>query len=360
MNDNMTHTAKKTFRVMVVGCGAIGSLHAACLHEMPSVEIVAFCDIQTERAENLRQKYAPSAAIGDDYERMLVALTPDAVHICTPHYLHCAMTVSAMKAGVAVFLEKPIAISNGEIATMLAAEKTYGGRVCVSFQNRFLPRTQAAYRLCQSHGGVKGAFCHVVWSRDEKYYSESGWRGKWATEGGSAMINQAIHTLDLCIAFLGTPKSISATVANHHLKGSIETEDSCEAYITFDSGATALFYTTTAHVRSMPVFLEFVCADGAIVQISNDRVYENDREVAVSKIISAALGKADWGNGHQMAIRAFYTAEEKGDKMPITLASAAVSVEVLLAAYRSGGREIMLTESIGREMPTIPDTSYLD
>ncbi len=152
MNERMTRTAKKAFRVMVVGCGAIGSLHAACLQKMPSVEIVAFCDIQTERAENLRQKHALSATVGDDYEGMIRTLTPDAVHICTPHHLHCAMTVSAMKAGVGVYLEKPAAISNEEIETMLVAEKTYGGRVCVSFQNRFLPRTQVAYRLCQSHG----------------------------------------------------------------------------------------------------------------------------------------------------------------------------------------------------------------
>ncbi len=328
------------YRVAVVGCGAIASLHAAYLTAMPQIRLAAFCDILPERADNLREQYAQEAHVYTDYVCMLVQEKPDAVHICTPHYLHCGMACTAMEAGCAVFLEKPMAISDEEIDLMLATERKTGAAVCVSFQNRCLPKTAKAYQLVQSHGGVKGAFCHVTWSRDEKYYTESGWRGQMRTEGGGVMINQACHTLDLCLGFCGRIQSISATTANHHLPGVNDVEDSCEAYMTFENGVTAVFYATTAHVRSAPIFMELVCRDGAVVQINGDRIYENDQAVLVPFDDTPLCGKVDWGVGHGRLIRRFYTSLSDNAPMPVSLSSAATAIRVLLAAYRSRGSAV--------------------
>ena len=79
-------------------------------------------------------------------------------------------------------------------------------------------------------GKIQGARAFVTWSRDKAYYTESGWRGNLATEGGGVLINQSVHTLDLLVQFLGRADWAEARIANHHLKGVIEVEDTMEAY----------------------------------------------------------------------------------------------------------------------------------
>ena len=101
---------------------------------------------------------------------------------------------------------------------MIEAEKNSKGIVCVCFQNRLNPSTILAKKLIEEDGGARCAYGAIFWFRGASYYTESGWRGKMETEGGGVMINQAIHTIDLMCQILGVPRSVCATVSNHHLK----------------------------------------------------------------------------------------------------------------------------------------------
>ena len=341
------NTDNRKLRVALVGCGSISESHLRALIEEEDLSITALCDIRRERAEDKAKKYAPSARIYGDFDRMMEESDFDVLHITTPHYLHAPMAIAALAKDRNVFLEKPAAISEEQLSAMLKAEAESEGRIAVCFQNRFNTATILAENLVAEHGGAKAARGMVTWYRSEPYYTESGWRGSYATEGGGVMINQAIHTLDLMLQLCGTPESVTGTIANHHLKGVIEVEDTCECQIRFASGAQGLFFASTAFATDAPVFLEIFTQDGTTVTINGGNLYCNGVPVAENAAHRDenlhTLGKPCWGNGHGKLIHMYYEALRTGSPMPVTLASAEPAVQVLLAAYASKDHPVVIS-----------------
>ena len=329
----------KIYKVALVGCGAIAPNHLRALKSIPYVKVAALCDINPEKAEKRKIEYELDCKIYTDLDEMLENEELDSIHIATPHYLHAPMTVKVLKKGINVFLEKPMCISTDEIEELIQAEKESSAGVCVCFQNRFNPSTALAERIANEDGGVKSAFGSVFWYRDEKYYTNSGWRGKWATEGGGVMINQAIHTLDLLCYFLGKPTSVTATVANHHLKNIIEVEDSAEGIITFESGKKANFYTTTSFEGRDATILYLVTQKKRRIQIQYSAVYVDGEKVEDPALDSGFVGKECYGNGHTYLIANYYDALKNGKQMPVSLESAQNALRILLASYKSNNEE---------------------
>ena len=333
-------------RVALVGCGAVSRNHLTALRDLPDVSVVGLCDLLPDRAEKRRDEFAPDAALYSDYVRMLDEIKPDVVHITTPHYLHCEMACAALARGINVFLEKPVCMKEEEIDRLLDAEKASDGKICVCFQNRFNGGTIAARSLVDEHGGAVAARASVTWKRTAEYYKSSGWRGSKKTEGGGVLINQSIHELDLLIGFLGKPKTVSATVANHHLRGVIEVEDTAELLIGFENGSTGFFAATTAFSLDAPNFLDLYCRDGRRVTLLGDQLLLDGVTVPYEDRfgaeIAVAPGKQCWGTGHIRLIQLFYEALATGSPMPVTVESASDAVRVLLAAYRSKDETIIL------------------
>ena len=332
----------KIFKVALVGCGTISGNHIRALLDVPYAKIVAICDKVPEKAEGKKAEFGLDAKVYDNYEKMLECEDLDSVHIATPHYLHASMAIAALKKNINVFLEKPICISREEIDALEAAEAESSARVCVCFQNRFNPSTVLAKKLADEDGGVISAFGTVFWYRGEKYYTESGWRGAYATEGGGVMINQAIHTIDLLCYYLGVPKTVIATKANHHLKGIIEVEDSCEGMISFDDGKFANFYTTTAFAGRDTTIVCLVTKNKRKIQIQDSKLYLNGNMIEDPSLIQDFYGKECYGNGHMYLIAKYYNALKDGLDMPVTLESASYALRILLAAYKSGDQETII------------------
>ena len=328
-----------TFNVALVGCGTISTNHLNALSKIPNAKVVALCDVKTERAEAAKEKFSLDCRIYSDYSEMLKRESLDTVHICTPHYLHAPMAIEALGLNLSVFLEKPICISNDEITALLEAEKNSLGKVCVCFQNRSNPSVSLAKKLVNEDGGAKSAYGSVFWYRSEKYYTESGWRGTYATEGGGVMINQAIHTIDLLCQFLGTPTTVCATKSNHHLKGIIEVEDSCEGVIGFENGKRANFYATTSFDGKDSTTVYIVTEKKRTVMIQQSKVYLDGTEIEDPTLVTDYVGKECYGNGHVTLISKFYSALAEGADMPVTLESAQYALRILLAAYRSCDQE---------------------
>ena len=323
-------------KTALIGCGAIAGNHLTAIGKIPGVEPVALCDAIPERAEAAKKKYAPMAAIYTDYKKMLDEARPDAVHIATPHHLHCEMACEALARGIHVFLEKPVCISDEEIDRLTEAERNSPATLTVCFQNRFNPATAVAAELVRTYGGVASARASVTWNRDDDYYRADAWRGKKATEGGGVLINQAIHELDLLIGFCGRPVSVSTTTANHAHRASIEVEDTAELLIGFDTGATAFFTATTAFGCDAPNFDELYCRNGSRITLVGQEIYLDGKPFSYDVPDGLSLpGKECWGTGHLRLIRRFYDALLTGAPNPVPLSSAAVPVRVLLAAYRS-------------------------
>jgi predicted dehydrogenase len=378
------HSSLRTWRVGLAGCGCIAPLHIGGLAALPDISLVGLADPDAQAMANLiqaspgeiRRLSTSQLACCADLAQLLAEAAPEVVHICTPHYTHVPLAGLALARGCHVLLEKPPAISLADLADLAAAVRQSTARLGICFQNRFNRSSLQARQLLDAGvaGPVRAARAFVTWRRDEAYYRQADWRGRWTTEGGGVMINQAIHTLDLLIWLAGQPLSVSGQIANRHLRAIIEVEDTAEMTLRLAGGATAVFYATTAYGGDAPVFLELDC--GALrIRIEGDcltlqdgegnplpsarqrRLLDEAAEAAPVPPAYAAgwadaksarrAGKSCWGQGHQRLIRAFYhSLEPDAPAFPIDLDSGSLALKALLALYEAAAsdREIILAE----------------
>ena len=316
----------------ILGCGTVAPVHAYALKQTPNVRLAACADVIPERAERLAREYDLHAY--GSMEELLEHEQVDVVHLCTPHNLHVPMALLAASRGIHVFTEKPSAIGREQWAELVEASRKV--RVGICFQNRYNGATGKLRELLKEGGlgKVLGTRAFVTWFRDEKYYTDSGWRGKKSTEGGGVLINQAVHTLDLMVHLLGRPENIEATLSNRHLKGVIEVEDTVEAYMTFH-GAPGLFYATTAHCVNSPVFLEIVC-ENATARMERDTLsllWKDGREERFEYAHDLPVPRDYWGAAHVPCIRDFYAALAEGRDVPIGVTQVQDTVDTLFAIY---------------------------
>lgn len=337
------------FRIGIAGCGAIGAIHAIALQKELKAELCAFADINIERAEKFNSLYAGGkAAAYSSLDEMLNHHQLDVIHICTPHYLHVPMAVQILKQGLHVFMEKPPAISRVQFQELKDTAAQSIGKVGVCFQNRYNETTGKINSLLEEKpfGKILGARGFVTWYRTKQYYTESGWRGALATEGGGVLINQSVHTLDLMLLWLGKPLSVDAVMCNHHLKGIIEVEDTLEAYMTFtekEEPVRAVFYATNAYTADLPVVIELTCEHG-FVRLDGDYVWyqskENPEPVLWKAPFQNTEGKSYWGAGHEACIHDYYESLAAGRPYRNDLGSVEIIFDTMMRIYESArGKE---------------------
>lgn len=189
-------------------------------------------------------------------------------------------------------------------------------------------------------GKILGARGLVTWCRGEKYYTESGWRGTKEKEGGGALINQSVHTLDLIQYLIGKkPVFMEANVSNHHLKGTLKWRTLWRP--TFPLlNRPACFYATTGYVADVPPMIELEC-DKARVRIEDLRVTvmtADGQTQTVDYSGSEHLGKSYWGSGHRDCIRSFYESIGQDRPFSVGLKQIEDTVELMLTAYETAGR----------------------
>lgn len=309
----------------IVGCGAISRVHANGIKNA-GASLTAVCDIAAERAEKLASETGARAYT--DFNTMLQNEQLDCLHICTPHYLHVPMAKAALERGINVFLEKPPAMSRAQLDELENAANRSGARISVCFQNRFTRTSRQLAEIIESGklGKLIGARGTVTWERSGAYFTESGWRGNKETEGGSVLINQAIHTLDLLCFFLGHPTAVQAICANMS-HPEINTEDTVCAQIDFE-GKKALLYATIGNCCSPPAEVALFFENGhAIATQKECIVHKKDKtEIYNSKV--SAVGKECWGDAHAELIRRFYAGQ-----VPCPLSSCRDTMNLLSAIY---------------------------
>ena len=313
-------------RSAVIGLGNIGKIHAKILAE--SGLFAAVCDVDGKKLERFEGLPAYT-----DYRKMIDEQKPDAVHVCTPHFLHAEMVVYALGRGVNVLCEKPLCINIAQMDEILEAEKHSKARLGVCLQNRY-NREIAFAKEYLSDKRITSAVGYTAWRRTAEYYATGDWRGRKDTEGGGVLINQAIHTLDLMQYLCGMPEKIIASVSNLTLKNSIEVEDT--AVILSAGGAPVSFFATNGAAADMPVEIT-VLADGKTVKIMPGCIFIDGIPQTLSEEKYRQLGKACYGSGHGALIADYYSRLESGEPFPIDGSEGAKSVRLVLAAYRSGG-----------------------
>lgn len=325
-------------KVGIIGCGGIAKVHADNLKKMNNVYLAAFADTKLDRAEQFVLDYAKNAKAYASYEKMIQEEKLDAVHICTPHYLHTPMAVYALENNVNVFMEKPPAITREQFDELKASAAKSSKQLGLCFQNRYNHTTKCVDNILAANrlGRIIGARAFVTWNRQREYYTMSDWRGRLSMEGGGALINQGIHTLDLLVKWLGKPKSYDASMSNYHLKNIIEVEDKLDAFIEFD-GACALFYVSNAFTDDAPVIIDLRCEHGCI-RIENTKVIVSYNENITETYEYAGytgIGKTYWGNGHTACINDFYKCIEEGRAVNNSLESAEDTFMLMLKLYEA-------------------------
>lgn len=322
-------------RSAIVGCGNVAQVHAKAVAGMENARLVAVADICPEKAEAMGDTYGAKAYY--DLEEMLAKEEIDVLHICTPHYLHVPMAIRALNAGINVFMEKPPVINSAQWEELKQTVEQCKGksRLGLCFQNRFNDSVQyVKAKLAEGvYGKVLGVRGMVTWNRGMDYYRSNDWRGKLATEGGGALINQSIHTLDLMQYLVDEkPSSVKASVAKLHLPEEIEVEDMVAAHIVYPQ-ARGSFYVTTGYVKDLPPIIELEC-EKVRVRIEEDVVTEFGEEALVQGFHNQKrLGKSHWGMGHQTAIRSFYESLESGQKYAIGLEDIEETIWLMLQIY---------------------------
>jgi UDP-N-acetyl-2-amino-2-deoxyglucuronate dehydrogenase len=268
----------RTLTAAIVGCGIIGINHARAIAITDGLRVTAVVDDIPEAADRLAALVADEGGGERPVAYPSIAALPDAVDvavICTPSGTHVELAEQAVARGLHVVLEKPLDVSmdrGRRLAAVAAQAAERGLGIAVISQHRFDPSSEAVAEAAQSGrlGRITSAVASVPWWRTQEYYDSGAWRGTWALDGGGAVMNQGVHTVDLLLWFLGRPVELFAqTALLAHER--VEVEDVAVATVRFESGALAVLHATTATFPEQGVRLAVHGAQGTGV-IENDQL----------------------------------------------------------------------------------------
>ncbi len=234
-------------RLGLIGTGGMAKHHIKkYFADLEGVEFTAACDVNQQAVDAVAAEYGVKACY--DYKKMLKRAKIDAVMVATPHYFHTPIVISALKKGIHVLTEKPVAVHALDAAKMNKAyEKSQGLVYAAMFQLRTSPVNKKLKQLMDQK--ILGRLIRVnyiitKWFRSQAYYDSGDWRATWKGEGGGVLLNQCPHNLDLFQWFFGMPARVQsmASLARWH---DIEVEDDITAVMEFPDGATGVFVTNT-------------------------------------------------------------------------------------------------------------------
>jgi UDP-N-acetyl-2-amino-2-deoxyglucuronate dehydrogenase len=330
-----------TFHIGILGGGNISQTHARAAREIDGVQVVAVCGENAEKVNRLAE--ASGASAYEDLESFLNHRPMDVVLIGSPSGLHAEQGIAAARRGIHVLVEKPIAITTEQADALIAECRKAGVKLGVFFQDRVAPDLLKLKQLID--GGKIGkpfiASARVKWYRPADYYKRSRWRGTWSLDGGGALMNQGVHTVDLLLWLMGDVRSVSAKAitAMHD----IEVEDTVVAMIEFASGAIGTLEAATSVYPGYPRRLEVTGAEGTVV-IENDRIASADLRTPLAELCIDQATVPDERStspvisdvsGHQKLIENFLHAIITDGQPVCDGREARRSVEVVQAIYES-------------------------
>ena len=353
-------------RFGVLGCGAIGPTHMGAIAQIEGAELVAIADTNREKAEAAAQKHGVST-IYDDLRGLLANDSIDAICVCTPSGLHSENAISVLRAGKHVIVEKPMDVSLEACDRLIAAEDETGKTLAIISQHRFDAATVLVKEAIDSGklGDIVLADASVKWWRTQNYYDSGEWRGTWAMDGGGALMNQGVHTVDLLQWLTGGVASLWAqTRTSAHER--IEVEDIAVAALTFNNGAVGTLTATTAAWEGFPVRIDIYGTEGTAIiegdrlktlKFKNGETYQTEeaaahalsvaqggtasvKDDAATRLVvpsggAAADPGAVWGDAHKAQIEDFMRAVHTGTKPLIDGREGKKPLEIITGVYRS-------------------------
>ncbi len=349
-----------THGIGIVGCGMIAEFHTKAINDIEGSRVVAAFSRSEKNGKKIAEMASPKGecVLYDDLDAMLARPDLDVVCICTPSGAHLDPAVAAARAGKHVVVEKPLEITLERCDAIIDACDAAGVRLCTIFPSRFSPANVTLKKAIENgrFGKITIGDTYVKWWRTQEYYDSGGWRGTWDLDGGGALMNQAIHNVDLLSWLMGEVESVmafTATLAHER----IEVEDTAVAALRFKNGALGVIEAATSAYPGLLKRTE-IHGNAGSARVEQDDITmwsfadKSAEDIAIEAAIASAsqfsAGASDPRGithvGHRDQLADFLHAIDIGGTPLVDGREGRKSVEIIRAIYQSAktGRAVPL------------------
>jgi UDP-N-acetyl-2-amino-2-deoxyglucuronate dehydrogenase len=282
----------------IIGCGMIANFHAKAIDEIRGAKLVACHDSYAPAATRLAEATGcqPHANLKD----LLADDRVDVVTICTPSGAHLEPAIASARAGKHVVVEKPLEVTVARCDRIIRECEKHNVVLSTIFPSRFHESAQLIKKAIDRgrFGRLTLGDAYVKWYRTQQYYDSGAWRGTWKLDGGGALMNQAIHSVDLLTWLMGPVESIlaqTATLAHQN----IEVEDVAVANLRFANGALGVIEASTATFPGYLKRIEIHGSEGSAVLEEEDiKIWDFGRPTKADEVLKARMaGRTKTGGG---------------------------------------------------------------
>ncbi len=334
----------------IIGCGMIARFHAAAIGDVRGAKLVACYDVMPESVH----RFAGETGCRG-YHALDEMLDDRDVHIVTigtPSGAHQEPAVAAAKAGKHVIVEKPLEVTLKRCDAIINACESAGVTLSTVFPSRFHDASRELKRAIDSgrFGRLTLGDAYVKWYRTQAYYDSGAWRGTWKLDGGGALMNQAIHSVDLLAWLMGPVVEVraeTATLAHER----IEVEDTTVATLRFANGALGVIEASTAVYPGYLKRIEIHGSEGsAVIEEEDIKAWDfakkQKRDDAIRQRMQehhstgggASDPKAIGHHGHARQFADVIEAIRKKRPPLVDGPESRRSVEIITAIYKSAKR----------------------
>ena len=326
-------------RVGFTGGGNITDTHIRAVRGVPGLEPVGVCGSNAGKVRALGSTYG--LIVAPDLASLLDQTPLDIVCIGSPSGVHADEIALAAARGAHIICEKPLDITVERVDTAIEAVDRAGVTLGVFFQDRCTPAFLEARQAIAGGrlGQVLLVDARVKWYRGPEYYANAPWRGTPALDGGGALMNQGIHTVDLLLWLLGDVAQVHARAAT--LLHGIPVEDTLVASLLFANGALGTLQATTAAYPGYPRRVEITGTEGTLT-IEHDRLAGWDLKsgriegaTAASATRSASTAVVADATPHQRVVADFVEALRTGRRPACDAREGRRSIVLAEALYQS-------------------------
>lgn len=340
----------------IIGCGMIANFHVRAVEDIRGAKVVGCFDMVPAAADALAER--TGCLPYHNLDEMLANPQIDVVTICTPSGAHMEPALAAARAGKHVIVEKPLEVTLKRCDKIIDACKQAGVVLATIFPSRFHESSQLLKAAIDKgrFGKLTIGDAYVKWYRTQQYYDSGAWRGTWQLDGGGALMNQAIHSVDLLTWLMGPVSEITAHTATlAHER--IEVEDVAMATVKFANGALGVVEATTAAYPGSLKRIEIHGSEGSAVLEEEDITqWEFSKALRSDAALRERMaGKTETGggaadpaaighHGHTALFRDVLRAIKQGDRPLVDGLEGRRSVEIILAIYKAAetGRRVQL------------------
>jgi UDP-N-acetyl-2-amino-2-deoxyglucuronate dehydrogenase len=342
------------FGFAIVGCGMIARFHVKAILEIPGAYIAGLVSRKPESAKALiEETKIPACPIYSTVEEAVKSPDINAIVVTTPSGAHAQPSIIAANAGKHIVVEKPLEITTSRCDEITQACQNNRVKLCTIFPSRFADSSQALKKAVDSgkFGRLTLGETTCKWWRSQAYYDEGGWKGTMALDGGGALMNQAIHSVDLLLWMMGEATHVTgftATLAHER----IEVEDTAAAVIRFKSGALGVIQATTSVHPGYPKTIAVHGDRGSAVIEQEDVLRWNfspttPEDDEIKKRFAAKVGasggaadpKAISYEGHRRQLADFVDAVRNNREPAVDGKEGRKAVQLITAIYESNRTE---------------------